>query len=142
MPIDRFRSVNREECAENPADPRAWGRPPVPVTVDLEFDVNAWIAGTRPALALAQAITELFRDVVTLDVAERPADPASPIHRHPFTMPWTRFPEVGTAPHPDDLRLISCGVSIKGVQLAGDFDMLVGYGWDTDAVALQTQGGP
>lgn len=142
MPIDRFRSVNREEPREDPTDPRAWGRAPVPVTVDLEFDLNAWIAGTRPALALAQAIAELFRDVVSLDVPERPADPASPIHRHPLTMPWDRFPEVGTAPHPDDLRLISCGVSIKGVQLAGDFDMLVATGWDADTVALDTQGGP
>lgn len=142
MPIDRFRSTNREECAEDPGDPRAWGRAPVPVTVDLGFDVNAWIAGTRPALALAAAIAELFRDVVTLDVRENPANPASPLHRHPLTMPWDRFPEVGTAPHPDDLRLISCGVSIKGVQLAGDFDTLCEYGWDADAVALDAQGGP
>jgi hypothetical protein len=142
MPIDRFRSLNREDGVQDATDPRAWGRPPVPVTVDLDFDLNAWISGTRPALALVSAITELFRDVTTLDVLENPSNPASPLHRHPFTMPWDRFPEVGTAPHPDDLRLISCGVSIKGVQLAGDFDTLVQYGWETETIGQETQTGP
>ncbi|MCK9630000.1 MAG: IPT/TIG domain-containing protein [Bacteroidales bacterium] len=142
MPINRFSTVNREDEARDPTDPRVWGRAPVPVTVDLGFDVNAWISGTRPALAMAAAIAEMFREITTVDVREDPNDPASPLHRHPFTMPWDRFPEVGTAPHPDDLRLISCGLLIKGVQLAGDFDTLVQYGWETETIGQETQTGP
>jgi len=128
--LNRFYSVNREDCEEDSGDPDVWLRKKEPVTVDLEFRVVGWADSMRHLSALGQAVVLMFRDVKWIEILKDPAQPSLGTVRYELEMPFFGQPDYNTEPSTDDLRNFRATVQIRGVHIDSESGTIVERGWD------------
>lgn len=128
-PLNRFYSINREECEEDPSDPDACLRRAVPVTTDVVFQVTAWAKTQREITSIGQAILLMFRDVIHVRVARDPAQPALGTVDYELGMPFAGYPIYNTTPNDNDLMSLRAQCEIKGVHMDNESGTLIERGW-------------
>jgi len=128
-PINRFYSINREECIEDPLDADGYLRKNVPVTLDLDFDVRVWATTPLESQSISQAFLLLFRDITTISVLRDPSDPTLGSYEYEIEIPWTGFPSHNSDPNYSDLFHFESRLLIRGVHIDDEAGTIIERGW-------------
>lgn len=128
-PINRFYSINREDVQEDPLDSDAYYRRNVPVTVDLDFDVQVWARTPMELQAISQAFLLLFRDIVEISVLRDPSQPSLGSVSYEIEIPWNGYPGHNLEPNFSDLFRFESRLLIRGVHLDDEAGTIIERGW-------------
>lgn len=135
MPINRFYSENRLDSEEDPGDAQGWIRKAVPVTTDLEFAIRIWATNPTHLTGLVQQYLLLFRDVVTVEVENDPAQPALGSNEYEIEVRWEEYPDLNVSPNFSDLYSATSGLIIRGVHIDDESATIIDRGqtvWAND----------